>query len=182
MLSNREGAILKSLAKYRRAKRKDNGKEQKVIQIDMEMPESCHKCPLYHKNYYGSYATCKQLNRTIYEEGISRRIEDCPLEESEKLSNKELRRMLIELHNKIQSVLTAMMILLLFLNMTVLIVFLVAFHGGLKYALLSLFIIGVTMLGIKALTLCSFWFITRWKNLEFIRDDWFTKGHYNFWG
>ena len=90
--------------------------------------------------------------------------------------------MLIELHNKIQSILTAMMILLLFLNMLVLIVFLAAFHGGLKYALLSLFIIGVTMLGIKALTLCSFWFITRWKNLEFVRDDWFTKGHYNFWG
>ena len=90
--------------------------------------------------------------------------------------------MLIELHNKIQSILTAMMILLLFLNMLVLIVFLVAFHGGLGYALLSLFIIGATMFGIKTLVLCSFWFIARWKNLEFVRDDWFTKGHYNFWG
>ncbi|WP_392885915.1 hypothetical protein [Eubacterium limosum] len=153
-----------------------------MIQIDMEMPETCHKCPMLHNDYCGSYPVCESLHKSVNEEGISRRIEECPLEESEKLSNKELKKMLIELHNKIQSILTAMMILLLFLNMLVLIVFLVAFHGGLGYALLSLFIIGATIFGIKALVLCSFWFIARWKNLEFVRDDWFTKGHYNFWG
>ncbi len=153
-----------------------------MIQIDMELPESCHKCPMYHRDHYGSYATCRQLNRTIYEEGLSHRIEGCPLEETTKLSNKELKKMLIELHNKIQSILTALTVFLLFLNTIVLLVFFAAFHGGLGYALLSMFIIGVTMLGIKLLLFCAFWFITRWKNLEFVHDGWFTKGHYNFWG